>query len=178
MTKLQQTLICMAVVALAGCSAGRTHDAAGEDGGGALNIECSPQRVGPGDVVRVRFRGPHGGAAAIVTPDGSWRHLAIPGWDSETYPPLSSAYLQASDTVDIPVSQVSGAVHDTPFATFTDSGTYRLYVGQALETFSKDDSYEGYCDIDYDADRSAAGKNLRRPKPEGWLWLMDAPSED
>lgn len=182
MTKLQKVLICTVTAAIAGCSASEVQNLVSEpDGKGrgrALNLECSPQQVGPGDVVRVRFLKPHGGAAAIVRPDGSWSHLAIPDWDSETYPPLSSVYLKASDVLDIPISQVSGAVYDTPFAIFRESGTYRFYVGQALETFTQDDSYEGYCDIDFDAGRSAAGKNLRRPKPDGWLWVMDEPTKD
>jgi hypothetical protein len=75
-------------------------------------LNCSPQFVGPGDVVHVQFHDPLGEAAVIIDPSGWANVLTQPHWDFETILPLDSAFLQRSNKLEIPVSQVSRAVVD------------------------------------------------------------------
>jgi hypothetical protein len=140
-------------------------------------LNCSPQFVGPGDVVHVQFQDPLGEAAVIIDPSGWANVLTQPHWDFETIPPLDSAFLQRSNKLEIPVSQVSRAWIDNPAGyIFRETGFYRVIIGVG------DDFIEAhpkrYCDLYYDAEQRVTGKNLRMSKPQGWNWVLDDPTDE
>lgn len=139
-------------------------------------LNCSPQFVGPGDVVHVQFQDPLGEAAAVIDPGGMEHLLTRAHWDFETILPLDSAFLQRSNKLEIPVSQVSRAVvDDSPDYIFKETGFYRVLVGVGDDFL--EDNLKRYCDLYYDAAQRVVRKNPRMPKPPGWNWVLDDPEE-
>lgn len=140
-------------------------------------LNCSPQFVGPGDVVHVQSQDPLGEAAVIIDPSGWANVLTQPNWDFETLLPLESAFLQRSNKLEIPVSQVSRAWIDNPAGyIFKETGFYRVIVGVGDDFIEKNP--RRYCDLYYDAEQRVTGKNLRMPKPPGWNWVLDDPTDE
>jgi hypothetical protein len=141
-------------------------------------LKCSPQFVGPGDVVHVEDIEQPRDSAAIIRPGGGEDVLTLPDWVYDTVPPLDSAFLKKSNKLDIPVSQVSrGVVEDRPDYTFKETGFYRIVLG-----INDDDDFpaygvKSYCDLYYDAAQRVVRKNLRMPKPPGWNWVLDDPED-
>jgi hypothetical protein len=144
-------------------------------------LKCSPQFVGPGDVVHVEDIEPPSDSAAIILPGGRADVLTVPDWVYDTDPPLNSTFLKRSNKLDIPVSQVSrGVVEDLPEYTFKETGFYRIVLGISADAAPDDFPDYGvnsYCDVYYDAAQRVLGKNTRMPKPAGWNWVLDDPEE-
>jgi hypothetical protein len=140
-------------------------------------LKCSPQFIGPGDVVHVEDTQPLGEGAAIIRPGGQEEVLNAPDWPDDFRPPIDSAFLKKSNTLDIPVSQVSrGGATESDY-TFKETGFYRLVFG-INDDFpaSEFPAYaKTYCDLYYDATQRVVGKNPRMPKPPGWNWVIDDP---
>lgn len=142
-------------------------------------LKCSPQFIGPGDVIHVEDRDPLGEGVAIIRPGAEEEVLNAPDWSDDFRPPIDSAFLKNSNKLDIPVSQVSrGGATENDY-TFKETGFYRLVFG-INDDFPATDfpAYaKAYCDLYYDAAQRVVGKNTRMPKPPGWNWILDDPED-
>lgn len=142
-------------------------------------LKCSPQFIGPGDVIHVEDTDPLGEGVAIIRPGAEEEVLNAPDWPDDFRPPIDSVFLKKSNKLDIPVSQVSrgGATGDD--YTFKEAGFYRLVFG-INDDFpaSEFPAYaKAYCDLYYDPAQRVVGKNTRMPKPPGWNWIIDDPED-
>lgn len=141
-------------------------------------LQCSPQFIGPGDVIHVEDIEPFGEGAAIIRPGGQKEVLNAPDWPDDFRPPLDSGFLKKSNKLDIPVSQVSRGGATESDNTFKETGFYRIVLG-VVEGYTEDfpDYAKTYCDIYYDATQRVPGKNQRMSKPPGWNWVIDDPED-
>jgi hypothetical protein len=121
----------------------------------AADIECSPNRIGPGDTVRVLKTDRSLDELAVVRPDGvTWVFLVV-GQPPADLPSLMSTEELADTTeLQLEVAQLRGLpwVHAAvPEPVFTEAGRYRLVLADVLE--SEEPGAE--CLLDYDPDRPA-----------------------
>jgi hypothetical protein len=132
-------------------------------------LKCSPQFIGPADVIHVEDIEPLGEGAAIIRPGGQEEVLNAPDWPDDFLPPLDTAFLKKNNKLDIPVSQVSRGGATKNDYTFKETGFYRLVFG-IVDGYPDDfpEYSKTYCDIYYDATQRVPGKNQPMPKPPGW----------
>ncbi len=121
----------------------------------AADIECSPNRIGPGDTVRVLKHDRSLDELAVVRPDGvTWVFLVV-GQPPADLPSLMSTEELADTTeLQLKVAQLRGLpwVHAAvPEPVFTVAGRYRLVLADVLE--SEEPGAE--CLLDYDPDLPA-----------------------
>jgi hypothetical protein len=121
----------------------------------AADIECSPNRIGPGDTVRVLKHDRSLDELAVVRPDGvTWVFLVV-GQPPADLPSLMSTE-QLADTTELQleVAQLRGLpwVHAAvPEPVFTEAGRYRLVLSDVLES----DEPGAECLLNYDPDLPA-----------------------